>query len=90
MDWTTAGNRQHWPWRVRHLAAKRAEPPGLSKVDSRITEQQAQLIGVTMDTAAKLSAFIDDADRRHTATTMASKNGPIGAPECDPCRRPVS
>ena len=32
-----------------------------------------------MDTAAKLSAFIDDTARRHTAATMASKNDPIGA-----------
>ena len=61
------------------FAGERAEPPDLSKVDSHITTEQAQLIGITMDTAAKLSAFIDDAARRHTAATMASKNDPIGA-----------
>ena len=61
------------------FAGERAELPGLSKVDSRITTQQAQLIGVTMDTASKLSAFINGAAERHTAATMASKNDPIGA-----------
>jgi len=61
------------------FAGERAELPGLSKVDSHITTQQAQLIGITMNTAAKLSAFIDDASRRHAAATMASKNDPIGA-----------
>ena len=60
------------------FSGERAAPPGLSKFDSRITEHQAQLIGVTMDTAVKLSAFIDGADRRHTAATMASKSDPSG------------
>jgi hypothetical protein len=61
------------------FAGERAEPPDLSIVDSRITAQQAQLIGVTMGTATKPSAFVDDAAERHTAATVASKIDPIGA-----------
>ena len=48
-------------------------PPDLSRFDSRVTEQQARLIGITMETAAKPSAFIDDVDERHAAATEASK-----------------
>ena len=48
-------------------------PPDLSRLDSRITEQQANLIGVTMDTAAKLSALVEDADERQAAATEVDK-----------------
>ena len=48
-------------------------PPDLSRLDSCITEQQAKLIGVTMDTAAKLSALVEDADERQAAATEVDK-----------------
>ena len=48
-------------------------PPDLSRLDSRVTAQQANLIGVTMDTAVKLSAFIEEADEREAAATEADR-----------------
>ena len=48
-------------------------PPDLRRLDSRVTAQQADLIGVTMDTAVKLSAFIEEADERQAAATEADK-----------------
>jgi hypothetical protein len=48
-------------------------PPDLSRLDSRVTEQQANLIGVTMDTAVKLSAFIEEADEREAAATETDR-----------------
>ena len=60
-------------------AGVRAEPQNLCSVNSVITAQQAQGIGVTMNTAAKLSAFINDAAERHAAATVISRTDPIGA-----------
>ena len=53
---------------------ERVAPPDLSRFDSCITEQQARLIGITMDTAAKLSALIDEASVRHALATEAYTN----------------
>ena len=60
-------------------AGVRAEPQDLCSVNSVITAQQAQQIGVTTDTAAKLSAFVNNAAERHAAATVISRTDPIGA-----------
>ena len=64
---------------LQGFADERTEPPDLSLVDSNITPQQAQRIGNTMGTAAKFSAFINDAAEQHTAATVVSRTDPIGA-----------
>ena len=48
-------------------------PPDLSNLDATFTEQQARLIGITMETAAKLSAYISDVDERQASATEADK-----------------
>ena len=46
-------------------------PPDLSRLDSRVTSQQAELIGMSMDTAVKLSAFIEEVDESVASATEA-------------------
>ena len=60
---------------ANYLIRSPGEPADLSRFDSRITEQQARRIGITMDTAAKLSALIDDASERRAVATEAYANG---------------
>ena len=49
------------------------QPPDLSNLDATFTEQQARLLGITMETAAKLSAYISDVDERQATATDDDK-----------------
>ena len=56
-----------------YLFHSESPPPDLSSLDANFTTQQARLIGITMDTAAKLSAYINDVDERLASATETDK-----------------
>ena len=49
------------------------QPPDLNNLDATFTKQQARLLGITMETAAKLSAYISDVDERQATATDDDK-----------------